>query len=377
MVVVDRFTKFAHFVPLKHPFTAQTVAKTFVDTVVKLHGVPLSLVSDRDKIFTSAFWRELFKLLGTRLQFSTAYHPQTDGQTERVNQCLEMYLRCVVSDCPRLWRRWLPLAELWYNSTHHSSLGCTPFKALYGHEANLGAMPEDLSTTTESVAEFLADRAVQLQALKQHLEMAQQCMKLYADRRRTERNFQVGEQVLLKLQPYTQSSVANRPYPKLAYKYFGPYRVLQRIGSVAYKLELPADSQIHPVFHVSQLKAFTPDFSPDFTELPKVVELDAGQMEPEEVLDRRLVKKGNAAIPQVLVKWTSIPASAATWEDLHVIKHRFPSALAWGQASNPGGDSVTTLSTTMEKTQDGNTPSTTREKTQDGNTPSTHRDGGV
>lgn len=142
LVVVDRFTKYAHFIPVKHPFTAHIIAKVFFDHVVKLHGVPKSIVSDRDKVSTSSFWRELFKLMGTQLLLSTAYHPQTDGQTERVNQCLEMYLRCAVHEDPKRWRCWLPQAEFWYNTTYHSALGCSPFHALYGHEANVGLVPQ-------------------------------------------------------------------------------------------------------------------------------------------------------------------------------------------------------------------------------------------
>lgn len=111
MVIVDHYTKYAHFVPLKHPFTAPTVARQFVDSVVKLHGMPHTIFSDRDRIFTSTFWKLLFQKLGTKLNYTTAYHPQSDGQTERVNQCLEMFLRCMVQDQPKQWCRCLPLAE--------------------------------------------------------------------------------------------------------------------------------------------------------------------------------------------------------------------------------------------------------------------------
>jgi hypothetical protein len=111
LVIVDRYTKYAHFLPLKHPYNATQVAELFLDNVVKLHSLPSSIVSDRDKIFTSNFWKSLFKNLHTQLSMSTAYHPQSDGQTERVNQCLELYLRCAVAASPTKWAKWLPLAE--------------------------------------------------------------------------------------------------------------------------------------------------------------------------------------------------------------------------------------------------------------------------
>jgi hypothetical protein len=110
------------------------VAKVFLDNVVRLHGTPIIVVSDRDKIFTSHFWKSLFQALNTKLALTTTYHPQSDGQLERVNQCLEMYLRCAISNSPKQWRTWLPLAEIWYNSSYHTALGCSPFKALYGYD---------------------------------------------------------------------------------------------------------------------------------------------------------------------------------------------------------------------------------------------------
>ena len=245
--------------------------------MVKLHGVPASIVSDSDKVFTSNLWWELLAGARTQLLYSTAYHPQTDGQSERVNQCMEMYLRCVVHDTPSKWRRWLPMAEFWYNSTFHSSLNCTPFKALYEKEANLGAMvswPNDAPTGDD------LDWAAHTTHIRTQLERAQKRCKKQADRNRTERQFQVGEQVLLKLQPYVQQSVVSRPCAKLAYKFFGPYNVIEKIGLMAYKLDLPESSRVHPVFHVSQLKPFTPDYTPVYAELPRVPDLSVATMAP-------------------------------------------------------------------------------------------------
>lgn len=122
MVIVDCFSKYAHFLPLAHPFSALQVTKLFVSQIYHLHGLPLSIVSDRDKVFTSQLWQELFRLAGVSFNMSSAYHPQTDGQTERVNQCAETFLRCFISACPTKWIDWIYLAEFWYNTTWHSSL---------------------------------------------------------------------------------------------------------------------------------------------------------------------------------------------------------------------------------------------------------------
>lgn len=200
-------------------------------------------------------------------------------------------------DAPKNWKAWLSLAEIWYNSSYHTSLGCSPFKALYGYEPNIGVVPVIPDTTTPDVAKIVENRELHVQALKDHLARAQNRMKLMADRKCQDFEFSVGDLVLLKLQPYTQSSVANRPYPKLASKYFGPYKVLERIGSVAYKLELPEGSLIHPVFHISQLKPFNADYTPAYDALPTTADLETADTAPAAIVERRLIKKGNTAIP--------------------------------------------------------------------------------
>uniref|UniRef100_A0A8R7TPT6 Integrase catalytic domain-containing protein n=1 Tax=Triticum urartu TaxID=4572 RepID=A0A8R7TPT6_TRIUA len=346
MVVVDRFTKFLHFVPLRHPFTATQVAKVFWDNIVKLHGIPSSIMSDRDKVFTSVLWRELLSGAGTKLLYSTAYHPQTDGQSERVNQFMEMYLRCAVHDTPHQWRRWLPSAEFWYNCSFHSSLGCSPFKALYGVEANAGSMATWPATQAALPDGEQWDWAVHKEQLQAQLAQAQTKYKKFADRNRSERVFQVGEQVLLKLQPYVQKSVASCPCAKLAFIFFGPFSVTARIGPSAYKLDLPPDSHIHPVFHVSQLKPFTPNYTSVFSELPATTDLSAVDSQRVEIRDRRMMKKGDAPVVQIQVEWNTTPPST-TWEDYEVLRRRYPQAVIWNdsnsdeEAHSQGGENVT------------------------------------
>ena len=169
LVVVDRLTKYAHFLPLHHPYTTTTVSKLFMDQIVRLHGVPLSIISDRDKIFTSHIWKDMFKAVGTKLHYSTAHHPQTDGQSERVNQCVEQYLRCAVQDRPKTWRRWLAMAEFWYNTSHHSSIGRAPFHALYKIEPNFGGMPNIFVDSASPVADTTADYQEHTELLRVHL----------------------------------------------------------------------------------------------------------------------------------------------------------------------------------------------------------------
>jgi transposase InsO family protein len=132
IVVVDKLTKYAHFIPLSHTFTTKSIVQLFIDNVFKLHGLPLAIITDRDKIFTSQLWQDLFKSLNVKLKFSSAYHPQTDGQSERVNQCLENYLRCMVFQSPKKWKSQLSTVEWWYNTSFHTSLKMAPFQALYG-----------------------------------------------------------------------------------------------------------------------------------------------------------------------------------------------------------------------------------------------------
>lgn len=346
LVVVDRFSKFAHFVPLLHPFTAPQVAQLFLDNIYRLHGMPTHIVSDRDRIFTSLFWKELFRLAQTTLCMSSAYHPQSDGQTERVNQCLETYLRCFVQACPRQWVKWLSLAEYWYNTSLHSSLNRSPFEVLYGHPPRHFGLTPPAASSVPDVDTMLADRSTMLDLVRQQLLRAQQRMKLQADKRRSERSFQVGDMVYLKLQPYVQASLAPRAHQKLSYRYFGPYKILSRIGDVAYKLDLPASSSVHPVFHVSLLK---PALSTKYPLSAAVPDISDGHQVPEAVLQRRLHPRRDGSVPQLLIKWSGLGADLATWEDAEAIQQQFPFAPAWGHAGTQAGG-VSQLRTLQRRT---------------------------
>lgn len=180
--------------------------------------------------------------------------------------------------------------------------------------------------------------------LKQHLARARQIMKDQADKHRSHRQFAVGDWVFLKVQPYVQNSVADRASHKLAFRYFGPFRVEARVGEVSYRLLLPERALIHPVVHVSLLRRAPPPSSPEQVRLPPPPPTgDASHKEDEPclILQRRQYLRGSTVRLQVLVQWSSLPASLATWEDEAQLRSRFPSAPAWGQAGTEEGANVT------------------------------------
>ncbi|GKB03552.1 retrotransposon-related protein [Tanacetum coccineum] len=324
-VVVDRLTKYAHFMPLSHPFTAMQVAQVFLTQVCKLHGVPESIVSDRDKVFLSTFWRELFKLLHVKLLLSSAYHPQTDGQTEVVNRCLETYLRCMTGENPKGWFKWVPLAELWYNSNYHSSIGTTPFEALYGQPPPIHVPYVGGLSKVDTVDRSLVAREQAIATLKFHLARAQNRMKQQTNKHRIERELQVGDLVLLKLQPHRQVSIRQGKQNKFSPKYFGPFEVIAKVGQVAYKLKLPPQAQIHDVFHVSQLKKLQGQHQ-FITQaiLPQLNTEGLLDVTPLKVLDRKMVKRNNAMAVYGLVQWSNGEPQDATWELLEDIYKKYP-----------------------------------------------------
>lgn len=244
------------------------------------------------------------------------------GQTEVVNRCLETYLRCICSDRPHMWSKWIPLAEYWYNTNFHTSTQMTPFKAVYGQlpPINLTYLPGESKVAV--VAQTLQERENMILILKFHLLCAQHRMQQNADLHHTDRSFDFGDYVFVKLQPYRQKSVVIRGNQKLSPKYFGPYKILDTCGKDAYKLELPATSSVHPVFHVSQLKEFVGNVSVA-TQLP-AQGVDVLIREPELIIERKMVQRQGRAVTMILLKWVNEPVEEATWEYLFDIQKKFP-----------------------------------------------------
>lgn len=342
LVVVDKFSKYAHFLPLTHPFTALDIAKVFMQEIFKLHGMPMGIISDRDRIFTGQVWQELFRLCHTELKMSSSYHPQTDGQTERVNQCLETYLHCSVHSCPSNWSKWLSLAEYWYNTCFHSSLGRTPFEVIYEHLPREFGIDQVAENTVPDLAAWLKEREVLRELLQQQLKQAQDRMKKQVDRHRTERTFEVGDSVLLKLQPFIQTSIARRPFQKLAFRYYGPYTIQAKVGAVAYRLNLPPTSKIHHVVHVSLLKRAVGAEVPVNAQLPPPNTVLQAEHSPGGVLDKKLVRVDGTLETRVLIKWSDLPADLATWEDPVKLQQQYLASPPWGQGGPQGGENVTT-----------------------------------
>jgi len=327
MVVVDRFSKMSHFIPTKTSSTAVDTADLFFANIFRLHGLPESIVSDRDPRFISNFWRALFRNLDTKLNLSTSYHPQTDGQTERTNRTLEQILRTYTSYKQNDWDKLLPMAEFAYNRAKQSTTLVSPFYAVYGNEPLTPSSFLSRATNSGQVPSsdnFIEEQGEILRVVTENIKQAQEYQENYANKRRRDDKYEIGDMVLLSTNNIVLGSQKQRPSKKLQPRYIGPYQVIATIGQVSYKLSLPHHLKIHPVFHISQLKRYYDNTMTGRTiPPPDPVETESGtEYEVEKLLDKRILKRGRGKQQvEYLVKWVGYPDYDATWEPVENLQN--------------------------------------------------------
>ncbi|GJS22767.1 putative reverse transcriptase domain-containing protein [Tanacetum coccineum] len=296
-VIVDRLTKSAHFLAIREDYSTEKLAKIYIDEIVARHGVPVSIISDRDGRFTSRCWQTVQKALGTRLDMSTAYHPQTDGQSERTIQTLEDMLRACVIDFGGSWDVHLPLAEFSYNNSYHSSIRCAPFEALYGRKCRSPVLWAEIGESSLIGPELVQETTDKVVLIKEKLKAARNRQKSYADNRRKPLEFEVGDRVMLKVSPWK-----------------------------AYRLRLPEElSGVHDTFHVSNLKKCLADASLhvplDEIKVDKTLRFVE---EPVEIMDREVKRLKRSKISLVKVRWNSKRGPEFTWEREDYMKSKYP-----------------------------------------------------
>ena len=225
------------------------LAELYVNEIVKIYGVPVSIVSDRDPRFTSRFWPKLQRALGISLHFSTNFHPQTDGQSERTIQTLEDMLRACVLEFKGSWVKYLFLVEFAYNNSYQASIGMAPFEVLYGRKCRTPICWNEVGKRKINNLELIEVSSEKIRFIRERLKIAQDRQKSYADVRRRELEFEVDDMVFLKVALW-KGVIRFRKRGKLNPRYIGPFRIVERIGPVAYRLELPSElSRIHNVTH--------------------------------------------------------------------------------------------------------------------------------
>jgi len=277
MVVVDWVSKIGHFIGLHENATGKVVADTFVREVWKLHGLPTEIISVMDAKFSGELWESLCKRLGVKRRMSTAYHPQIDGQTERTNQVLDAHLRTFVTNDQNDWYQLLPLEEHAYNNSATNMHTMTPFFANYGFHPQTKWMKEREAHNQGATmyAHWIQD--IHQQA-KQTLENTRESMKKYYDPKAKEQpSIEVGDLVML----HAKTICTKRPSKKLSPKLYGPFKVLEKKGSRAYKVEIWPRWKIHPVFHVSLLEPYRASNRPKSRTTPTRPRRDRGRFRVE------------------------------------------------------------------------------------------------
>jgi RNase H-like domain found in reverse transcriptase/Integrase zinc binding domain/Reverse transcriptase (RNA-dependent DNA polymerase)/Chromo (CHRromatin Organisation MOdifier) domain len=327
VVFVDKFTKMVHYVATISNVDAPQLAQIFFDTVFRLHGLPAVIISDRDPKFTGQFWSQLFKLTGTKLAWSTAYHPQTDGQTERQMRTLKEALRSYVNTRHTNWDEHLVHLEFAYNNAIHKSTGYSPFYLNYGYHPRVpSTIPrEELRFLNKDLTNFFEDWEQDVAHAKSNLEKAQLSQKSLADESRGENlTFNIGDKVLLSTKNLKLKDIGQSQ--KLLPKFVGPFPIIKVVSPVNYTLQLPDEwNRIHPTFHVSLLKPFkeSSDFPTEQSNSP-IPELE-DTLVPYQELGRILNRKVEylpRGRPRTMyyVHWKGLPSTEDSWQPLSALQ---------------------------------------------------------
>ncbi|GJX73162.1 putative reverse transcriptase domain-containing protein [Tanacetum coccineum] len=285
-VIVDRLTKSAHFLPMREDYKIDRLARLYLNEIVARHGVPISIISNRDSRFKSRFWQSMQEALGTRLDMSTAYHPQTDGQSKRTIQTLEDMLRACILDFRGSWDVHLSLVEFSYNNSYYSSVWCASFEALYGRKCRSSIMWAEIREGQLIGSELVQETTKKISHIKDRLKVARDCQKSYADKWRKPLEFSIGDYII------------------------------EKVGPVAYRLDLPEElNGVHDTFHMSNLKKCLAD--PTLQVPLDEIQVDSKlnfMEEPVEILEREVKKLKWSRIAIVKVRWNSKRGPEFTWE---------------------------------------------------------------
>ncbi|PKU73387.1 hypothetical protein MA16_Dca024189 [Dendrobium catenatum] len=319
-VVIDRLTKSAHFFPIRLTDSVEKLALLYVAEIIRLHGVPKSIVYDRDGRFTSRLWKKVQEAMGTRLTFSTAFHPQTDGQTERTIQTLEDLLRLCILDFGGGGESHIPLIEFAYKNNFQASIGMAPYEALYGRKCRTPLCWAETGERKVIGSDLVDDAISKIRLIRERLLAVQDRQKKYYDAKHRFVEFNVGDFVFIKIRPM-KGVLRFGKVGKLNPRYIGPFEIVKRIEKVAYRLALPTTYAVHNVFHVSSLRKYLSD------DPSKIIseELDLQQdlsyvEEPDQILEFSVKQLRSREIPFVKVLWKHGLEKNATWEESEMRK---------------------------------------------------------